>query len=242
MSGHSKWSTIKRQKGATDAKRGAVFTKLGNNIAIAVREGGGPDPESNFKLRLAMEKARQSNIPKENIQRSIDRGEGKGGAVAPDTAIYEGFGPGGVAVIVETVTDNKTRTGAELRSHFDKAGGSLGSTGSVSYLFNRLGEIEVSKDDLPFEKIFEAAVDAGAEDVEETPDSFSIYTKPEDLHKVKESLTVASFPIESAELVYKPNPETMITLTEDKKTSLENFLTMISDLDAVQNVFVNINL
>ncbi len=239
MSGHSKWSTIKRQKGATDAKRGAVFTKLGNNIAIAVREGGGGDPESNFKLRLAVEKAHEANMPKENIQRSIDRGLGKGGAAAPETAIYEGFGPGGAAVIVETVTDNKTRTGAELRSHFDKAGGSLGSTCSVAYLFSRLGEIEVSKSNQPFEKIFEAAVDAGAEDVEENPENFSIYTKPEDLHKVKDSLKVAGFEVESAELVFKPNPETMITLTEDKKTSLETFLTMISDLDDVQSVFAN---
>lgn len=239
MSGHSKWSTIKRQKGATDTKRGAIFTKLGNNIAIAVREGGGGDPESNFKLRLAIEKAREANMPKENIQRSIDRGLGKGGAAAPETTIFEGFGPGGVAVLVETVTDNKTRTGSELRSHFDKAGGSLGSTGSVAYLFKHLGEIEVSKNNQTFEKIFEAAVEAGAEDVEENPETFSIYTKPEDLHKVKDSLKAAGFPIESAELVYKPNPETMVTLDDVKKTSLENFLTMISDLDAVQNVFAN---
>ncbi len=240
MSGHSKWSTIKRQKGATDAKRGAVFTKLGNTIAIAVREGGSGDPESNFKLRLAMEKAREANMPKENISRSIDRGLGKGEASSLEAAVYERFGPHGVSVIVDAITDNKTRTGSELRNFFEKAGGNLGSPGSVSYLFKRVGEIEIAKDGLTIDKIFDKALEAEAEDVGENPETYSVYTKPEDLHKVKEKLEQLGVKIEAAEIIYRPNLETMITLEEEKKLSVENFLENLADLDDVQAVFANL--
>lgn len=240
MSGHSKWSTIKRQKGAADAKRGAVFTKLGNQIAIAVREGGGGDPESNFKLRLAIEKAREANMPKENIQRSIDRGLGKGGSATLESAVYEGFAPGGVAVVVETITDNRTRTGADLRNLFDKAGGHLGSSGAVSYMFQRLGEIIISKGNLTMDQILEKALEAEAIDAEESSESFSIYTKPEDLHKVKEALELAGLKVEESEIVYKPNPETLASVSEDSRSKIETFLESISDLDDVQNVFANI--
>lgn len=242
MSGHSKWSTIKRQKGAADAKRGAVFTKLGNFIAIAVREGGSGDPDTNFKLRLAIEKARAANMPKENITRSIDRGLGKGGESVLENALYEGFGPGGVAVIVETITDNRTRTGAELRSLFDKAGGNLGSTGSVAYMFAHVGEIEVSKQGLTFDGVLEKAVEAGAQDVEETEESFLIYTRAEDLHKIKEQFLTSTLNVLGAELVFLPNKETMMILAdESKRQQIHNFLETIGDLDDVQEVYTNLN-
>ncbi len=239
MSGHSKWSTIKRQKGAADARRGAVFTKLGNQIAIATREGGSGDVESNFKLRLAVEKARQANMPKENIQRSIDRGLGKGEAAVLETAIYEGFGPGGVAVVVETITDNKTRTASDLRNIFEKAGGNLGSVGSVSYMFTRVGEIEIAKDNLNLDQVTEKALEADAEDVEENEESFSVFTKPEELHKVQGKLAPQGVAVKEASLVFRPNRETMVVVGEDKREAVEKFLEIVSELDDVQEVYIN---
>lgn len=231
MSGHSKWSTIKRQKGATDAKRGAVFTKLGNAIAIATREGRGVDQ--------AIEKARAANMPKENIQRSIDRGLGKGEGTALENALYEGFGPAGVAVIVEAITDNKTRTGSQLRSLFEKHGGTLGGPGAVAYMFAQVGEIEVNKTKT-FDEVFEKAVEVGAQDVEENPGSFSIYTGTSDLHKIKEALEKAGLTIIESGLIYRPNKETMAAVTPDKQAQVESFLEAIDELDDVQNVFVSV--
>lgn len=249
MSGHSKWSTIKRQKGVTDSKRGAAFTKLGNFIAIATREGGSGDPDSNFKLRLAIEKARQANMPKENIQRSIDRGLGKGGETVLENGVFEGFGPGGVAIIVETISDNNTRTVNELKMVFSKMGGNLGNTGSVSYLFSRQGEIQINKTNetnkasnpVTFNEIFEKAVNAGAEDIEEDEDAFLVFTHPEQLHKVKEELIKAGLNILDAGLIFRPNKETMITLSNpEQEEKVHNLLSAIDDLDDVQNVFSNL--
>lgn len=231
MSGHSKWSTIKRQKGVADAKRGNLFTKLGNSIAIAVRESGNGDPDTNFKLRLAMEKAREANMPKDNIQRSIDRGKGVGGAAALSSAVFEGFGPGGVAVIVETITDNTTRTGSELRNYFEKHGGRLAGPGAVAYMFTRVGEIELPKDK-SFDEIFTLASEAGAEDIEETQDGFLVYTKPEDLHRVAEKLG------KNGSLAFRPNKESTTSVSDPAQ--LENFLSAIDELDDVQDVFVNL--
>lgn len=239
MSGHSKWSTIKRQKGTTDARRGNVFTKLSNVIAIAVREGGGGDPDSNFKLRLAIEKAREANMPKDNITRSIDRGLGKGDDAALGTAVFEGFGPGGVAIVVEAITDNSTRTANELRSIFEKHGGTLGGPGSVAYLFQRVGEIEINKTST-FDEVFEKAVEAGAEDVEENPETFSVFTKAEDLHRVKESLAVLGLSILEAELVFRPNKGTMLTVAGDQEEKVHGLLSVLEELDDVQNVYVNL--
>lgn len=235
MSGHSKWSTIKRQKGATDAKRGAVFTKLGNAIAIAVREGGNGDVDSNFKLRLMVEKARQANMPKENIQRSIDRGLGKGGAAALENVTYEGFGPAGVAVVVTAITDNSTRTVNELRMVFEKHGGTLGTPGSVAYLFTRVGEIEMGKNGLSYDAAFEKALEAGAEDIEDVEDYFLVYTKPEDLHKVGEFLGV------HGSLSFRPNKETMMTVSAGEEEKVHELLSALDDLDDVQSVFANLN-
>lgn len=238
MSGHSKWSTIKRQKGVTDAKRGAAFTKLGSQIAIAAREGGSGDIQTNFKLRLAVEKAKEANMPKENIQRSIDRGLGKGDAAVLESAVYEGYANHGVAVIVDAITDNKTRTGNEVRNLFNKSGGNLGNPGSVSYLFKRVGEIAIAKDGLTIDQVFDKALEAEAEDVQEDDESFLIITKPEDLHKVKERLS--NFKITSAEIIYSPNPETEISLDDEKKQVVSNFLETLSDLDDVQGVYANL--
>ncbi len=241
MSGHSKWSTIKRQKGVTDSKRGAAFTKLGNFIAIATREGGSGDPDSNFKLRLAIEKARQANMPKENISRSIDRGLGKGGEQILENGIFEGFAPGGVAIVVETISDNNTRTVNELKMVFSKMGGDLGNSGSVSYLFSRQGEITLGKDGQTYDSIFEKAVNAGAEDIEEDEDAFLVFTKPEELHKVKEELIKTGLNVLDAGLIFHPNKETMITLSNpEQEEKVHNLLSAIDDLDDVQNVFSNL--
>ncbi|MCL4397460.1 YebC/PmpR family DNA-binding transcriptional regulator [Patescibacteria group bacterium] len=226
MSGHSKWATIKRDKGANDAKRGAAFTKLGNAISIAVRQGGGVDPNFNFRLRLAIDKARAANMPKENIQRAIDKGAGKGEGAALTEAVFEGFGPGGAAVIVEAVSDNNTRTASEIRNLFNKHGGNLGTPGSVSYLFTRVGEIEADNG----EAVFEKAVEAGALDVE---DNF-VYTSPEDLHQVSEALG------KSGSLVFRPNKETMVEVAdEETKSKLNNLLEALDSLDDVQEIYVN---
>lgn len=240
MSGHSKWSTIKRQKGTADAKRGVAFTKISNQITMSVREGGSGDVDSNFKLRLAVEKAREVNMPKDNIARAIEKGLGKNGGAALEGAVYEGFGPHGVAVVVETITDNRTRTGADLRNAFDKNGGTLGSTGTVSYMFRRVGEIAVSKEGQTADSVFEKALEAGADDIEEAEEAFLVYTSPENLHKIKDVLTQSGLTIASAELIYKPNKETLASLDEAKHAEVETFLEKIEDMDDVQNVFVNI--
>lgn len=214
MSGHSKWSTIKRQKGANDSKRGAIFTKLGNAITIAVKQ--------KHNLALALEKAKQANMPKDNIQRAIDRGEGKLEGSQLSENIYEGFGPGGVAIIVETISDNNTRTVNELRNIFNKMGGNLGSLGSVSYLFTRVGEIEG--------ETFEKALEVGALDFEDG----ILYTKPEDLHKISEILG------KTGTLAFRPNKETMIKVTDP--TKIHELLEAIDNLDDVQNVYYNAQL
>ncbi len=215
MSGHSKWATIKRDKGANDAKRGAAFTKLGNAISIAARQGRG--------LALALDKAKAANMPKENIQRALDRGEGKLAGSELSEAIYEGFGPGGAAIMVETVSDNNTRTSNELRNIFFKNGGNMGSTGSVAYLFTRVGEIEG--------ETFEKAMEVEALDFEDG----TIYTKPEDLHKICEALG------KTGSLVFRPNKDTMVTITDpETKEKLQKLLEAIDELDDVQDVFVNV--
>lgn len=219
MSGHSKWSTIKRQKGVADVKRGNLFTKLSNAITIAVRDGGGEG---------AIARAREASMPKDNIQRAIDKGLGKGGEQQLQTVIYEGFGPLNVAVVVETITDNTNRTGGDLRNIFDKNGGHLGA---VNYMFTRVGEIVVSGTE-----IFEKALEAGAEDVEEEV----VYSKPEELHKVKEKLEKAGLSIVSAGLSFRPNKDTMVSLDEPQAEKVMNFVEKIEDLDDVQNVYVNI--
>ncbi len=207
MSGHSKWSTIKRQKGVTDARRGNLFTKLGNSIAIAVRQNQG--------VENAIARAKAANMPKDNIARAIDRGTGKGDGVELQTAIFEGFGPGNVAVVVEAITDNTTRTAAQLRSVFEKHGGRLASPGAVSYLFTRVGEIE--------DETLEKALEVGALDFQDK----TLYTKPEDLHRISEVLG------KPGRLIFRPNKETLVS------GDVNSLLDSLDALDDVQEVYTN---
>ncbi len=240
MSGHSKWSTIKRQKGVADAKRGNLFTKLSNVITLAAREGNSGDVNFNFKLRLAVEKAKEANMPKENIQRAIDKGLGRGEGVRLESVTFEGFGPFGTAIIIEAITDNNNRTSGEIRTYFAKRGGSLGSPGSVSYLFTRLGEVEVDKATMNFDQMLGKALEAEAEDVEETADGFLIYSRAEDLHKVKTKLEALGLVVSDAQITYRPNKETLVSLTDDYREEVESFLDGLSELDNVQEVYINI--
>lgn len=242
MSGHSKWSQIKRQKGAADVIKGQVFTKLGMAIVIAVRQGGGiSDPESNFKLRLVMEKARDANMPRENIQRAIDKALGKGDAGVLEEVIYEGFGPGNTSVIVEAVTDNHLRTQMQVRNYFDKFGGRIGGLGSVSYQFKKSGLLTVAKNGKTFEDIFLIAVDAGANDVEETGDEIDLYTEPHDLHKVKIALEEKGMAFNNAELIYRPISLVPIESSE-LASKIVNFLNNLENLDDVQKVYSNVDI
>lgn len=238
MSGHSKWSTIKRQKGANDAKRGQLFTKLSKAITIAVREGGGvAEPESNFRLRLAVEAARNANMPKENIERAIQRSSDKQ-AKALEAGIYEGFGPGGFSVIVESLTDNKQRTVAEVKNIFDKNGGNMGNQGSVQYQFEKKGMITVAKNGKTLDDIFLIAADNQAEDVEEVGNEIVVYTKPEDLAKVRTALVDEGLEIKGAEFTYKP---IVFSSIADKQSADKafSFLDKLESLDDVQKVYAN---
>lgn len=241
MSGHSKWATIKRQKGAADAKRGQTFTKIANAISIAVRSGGGvTDPNSNFKLRLEIEKARTVNMPKDNIQRAIDRGAGKGDKGELVEVVYEGFAPGGVSVIVEAVTDNKQRTTPEIKSLFDKNGGTVGNQGSVAYQFQQMGQITASKNGKTLDDVFLIAADAGAVDVEEAGEDVLIYTNPGDLARIKDELT-NQLSISEAELTRKPNITVAITDKEQAEKILA-FMDKLESHDDVQKVFANFDI
>lgn len=240
MSGHSKWSTIKRQKGVTDMKRGQLFTKLSISITMAVKQGGGPDPESNFKLRLAIEAARSANMPKENIERSIARASGAQSGDLQELT-YEGFGPGGFSVIVDTLTDNNQRTVAEVKNVFVKNGGSLGAQGSVAYQFEQKGIVIVGKNGNNIDDVFLVAVDSGAEDVEEENGEIIIYTKPADLAKVKGSLEAQGYMIKNAELIRKPVQMNTITDVEVARRAL-SFIEKMEDLADVQKVYDNLDI
>ncbi len=232
MSGHSKWSTIKREKGAKDAKRGAVFTKIGNQIAIAARSG--TDPTMNSALALAIEKAKQANMPNANIQRAIDRVNDKNAAVLEETT-YEGYGPGGIGIIVETATDNKNRTYPEVRTAFTKNGGSMAEPGSVAFQFARKGVINVSAIG---EDALLAVLDAGAEDAVEEDGEIIVYTDPKDLAKVRTAIMDGGFDVRAAELQYVPNSMVEVNDPETARKAL-NLLDALDDLDDVVNVHTN---
>ena len=192
MSGHSKWSTIKRKKGAADAKRGKIFTKLIREIATAARTGGG-DPDANPRLRLAIERARAQNMPKDNIERGINKGAGAGDGAVYEEAVYEGYGPGGTALLIEVLTDNKNRTVGEVRHVFSRYGGNLGASGCVSYLFEKKGLIQFDREGVDGDALFEAALEAGAEDVVEGENCIDIVSPPGDFEQVKRTLTARGF-------------------------------------------------
>ena len=236
MSGHSKWSTIKRQKGAKDAARGALFTKLGNAIAIAAR--GGADPEMNFGLRLAIDKAKAANMPMANIQRSIDRGRGKLGGEQIQEVMYEGYGPGGVAILVECATDNINRTYPEVRLAFSKHGGNIAEKGAVAFQFERKGIIRVkgAGDELMLQ-----AIDAGAEDVQEEGDESVIYTNPKELATVRDNLTQAGVAIVEAELTFVPN--TTVEVNEQETAGkIMRLMDALDEVNDVTNTHVNFDI
>ena len=236
MSGHSKWSKVKHQKAVTDVTKGKFFTKAAHAIAIAVQEGGGTiDPAMNFKLRLAIEKARSVNMPKENIERAIARGKGDGGATI-ETILYEGFGPGGIGLLIEAATDNKQRTVSEIRNVLDRAGGSLGSLGSVGYLFSKVGLIIIPKEGYSYDAILEKALSVpGILDVVEEQDGYVLFTHIEALSSVKDFLDKGGLPITHTDIVYRPIAA--IALSASDKGKLAEVLGALEDLDDVQRVF-----
>lgn len=235
MSGHSKWSTIKHKKAATDNKRGQLFTKLGRAITIAAKEGG-PDVNSNFKLRLAVDRAREVNLPKVNIERAIERGAAHGGAASLETAVYEGFGPGQVAVIVEVVTDNKNRTAAEIKNVFERGGGTLGQPGSVAYLFTKKGKLTLAKLADPDEQMLKI-IDLGAEDVEPNEDRLEVLVPVTSLGAMRDQMVQAGFEVKTAELIFKP--QALIELGPEQEQKLTDWLDTLENLDDVQAVFTN---
>jgi YebC/PmpR family DNA-binding regulatory protein len=239
MSGHSKWSTIKRQKGANDAKRGAVFTKVAREIMVAARAGGG-DPDANYRLRLAMDKARSVNMPMDNIKRAIERATGSGEGEQFEEIVYEGYGPGGVAILVETATDNRNRTAADVRALFTKAGGQLAGSGAVAWQFEQRGLIAVPATGDP-DEIALTAIDAGAADVDTSdPDRIEVYTDPGDLETVRVNLDRAGIAVESAEsaMVAKTTVELDAHRARQNLKLIEN----LEDLDDVQRVTANFDI
>jgi len=239
MSGHSKWSTIKHKKAAEDAKRGKIFTRLAREIAVAAREGGG-DPDINFSLRLAIDKAKSANMPKDNIERAIKRGTGelKGAELVEMT--YEGYGPNGIALLVQTLTDNKNRTVSDIRRVFGRQGGSLAEAGSVAWQFSRKGYITIAPDGIDPDTLFEVAVDAGAEDVEFGDDLIEVHVAIEHFQAVRQALEKASIPCASAEMTMVP--QTTMQLEEKETVRVMKLIDALEELDDVQQVYSNLDI
>ncbi len=238
MSGHSKWSTIKRKKEKTDNARAKVFTKIGREIAVAVREGG-PDPASNSKLKDIIAKAKANNVPNDNIDRIIKKAAGEGSTANYETIIYEGYGPSGIAVIVETLTDNRNRTAADMRHCFDKNKGNMGTSGCVSFMFTRYGTIEIEAEDIDEEKLMEDALEAGAADFINDEDVYIIRTEPNDLGLVRDDLEAKGYKFVSAEIEYVPSSYTKLENEDDLKM-MGRLLEMMEDNDDVQGVWHNL--
>lgn len=241
MSGHSKWSKVKHQKQATDAAKGKIFTKFANAITVAVREGGSPDPNFNFKLRLIIDKARSLNMPKENIERAIERARGGEEGQILQEVVYEAFGPLGVGIIIEAATNNKQRTVSDLKNILERGGGVLAASGSVSHLFKYMGLINLEKKTFSLDKIMAEAIEAGAEDLEDTGDTVEIYTTPSTLHKVKESLEAKSMVVSSFELYYRPQNTVPIN-DPQKADQILKLLSAIEEMEDVQKVFANFDI
>ena len=239
MSGHSKWSTIKRKKGAADARRGKIFTKLIREIATAARTGGG-DPDANPRLRLAIEKARAQNMPKDNIERAINKGTGAADADVYEEAVYEGYGPGGAALLIEVLTDNKNRAVSEVRHVFSRYGGNLGASGCVSYLFEKKGLIQFDREGLDGDALFEAALEAGAEDVVEGGSSTDVVSPPGDFERVKRALGARGFT--PAHAVISLEPTTTVELKGKEAETMLRLADALEDLDDVQSVNANFDI
>lgn len=237
MSGHSKWSTIKNKKGKTDAQRSKIFTKIGRELAVAVKQGGS-NPDMNSRLRDVIAKAKANNMPNDNITRSIKKASGELGSINYEEMTYEGYGVSGVAVIVTALSDNKNRTAGDIRHAFDKNGGSMGANGCVSWMFNRKGMIVIEDDgNVDEEELMMAALDAGAEDFNKNEDVFEIITAPEDFSAVREALEQAGYSFLSAEL--DMIPQNTVNLSSEDQQKIQRLLDMLEDNDDVQNVYHN---
>ena len=238
MSGHSKWANIKNKKEKTDSQRGKVFTKIGREIAIAVKEGGS-DPANNSKLRDVIAKAKASNMPNDNISRSIKKAAGELGSINYESGTYEGYGPGGVAVIVEVLTDNRNRTAAEIRHLFDKYGNGMGNSGCVAWMFDKKGHIVIERSaKIDEEELMMAALDAGADDFNAQDDCFEVFTSPADFSAVREALEAAGYTFLSADIAMVPQNYISLTDEGDLK-NMQKLIDMLEDNDDVQNVWHN---
>ncbi len=239
MSGHSKWSQIKRQKGVTDSKRGALFTKLGREISVAAREGG-PDPEGNARLRLAVSRAREANMPMDTIERAIKRGAGAGDGSVLEEITYEGYGPGGAAILVQAMTDNRNRTVAEVRNAFKGAGGALGESGSVAWQFDNRGIISLDPNDGDPDELALLALEAGADDVRVDEGSIDVYTDPAEVERVRQSLEEQKMKVISAEAAMIP--KTALGLEARDAAAVLKLMERLEELEDVQRVYANIEL
>ncbi len=240
MSGHSKWATTKRQKAKVDAARGKVFSKVARELMVAAREGG-PNPDANFRLKIVVDKAKSVNMPAENIKRAIERATGGGDSAAFEEVIYEGYGPAGVAVLLEVMTDNRNRTAAEIRHIFDRNGGSLGATGCVAWMFKRKGQVILNVEDVKQSEddLMMLALDAGAEDFSREEDQYVVLTAPEGLEKVRGNLIKQGLKVADAELTYIPTTST--ELGGDKAEQAMRLLELLEDHDDVQGVHANLD-
>jgi len=239
MSGHSKWAGIKHRKAAQDAKRGKLFTKLIREITVAAREGGG-NPDTNPRLRTAIERARDANMPQDNIEKAIKRGTGELPGVSYETCIFEGYGPGGVAIMVEALTDNKNRTSAEIRNIFSKKGGNLAGSGSVAWVFNKKGYILIDKSQVSEDELFAIVVDAGAEDIKTEGKSYEVFCQPQDFEKVKNTLKEKGIKWQIAELTMVPTSTVKVTGNQAKQVLA--LIEALEDHDDVQKVYANFDI
>jgi YebC/PmpR family DNA-binding regulatory protein len=241
MAGHSKWANIKHRKGAADAKKGKVFSKIAKELTVAARMGASGDPETNISLRPILAKAKSVNMPADNIERAIKKGTGEGAdAVQLEELIYEGYATGGIGVIVKALTDNKNRTAAEVRNVFNKANNSLGQTGSVSRSFQRKGLIHIPAEGVDEDSLMEAAIEAGAENMELEGDSFTVTTAPSDYNPVLEALNAAGYNTADSELTLVPDTHMDVTSVEQAQ-SVMKFIEALEDLDDVQDVYTNMD-
>ena len=236
MSGHSKWAQIKRQKGVADVKRGQLFTKLGREVTLAARQGG-PDSTGNFRLRLAVQRAKEQNMPMENIERAIKRGAGGGEGAALEEIVYEGYGPGGAAILIEVMTDNRNRTVSEIRNAFTRGGGNLGEAGSVAWIFEAKGILTIEPGSRDPEEIALLTIDSGAEDVKIEADLIEVNTPPPDLEKMRRALDEHGVRVSSAELVMQP--KTAVFLQEKEALQALRLIDRLEELDDVQKVYFN---
>lgn len=240
MSGHNKWSTIKQKKGKNDAARAKVFTKIGRELMVAVKEGGSADPSVNSKLRDIIAKAKAANVPNDNIDRIIKKAAGDGDSNNYEAVTYEGYGPNGIAVIVEALTDNRNRTAGEVRHYFDKFGGNMGTQGCVTFMFEKKGVLVIEREELDKDEdtVMEAALEAGAADFEADEDIFTIYTEPSDFSAVRDDLASQGYEFASAEVEMVPNTYTKLD-SEESKEQMQKMLDMFEDNDDIQNVWHN---